>query len=152
LAGLIVTLIAESKDIDQIRIQRGGELHIKSVGIHERSAGMFKGTAGPAVLLCLSREALRIVSRGDLVIGVQLVIDLAEISILIEGAVVVADAWLQVIDRRDLICCGRRRQSDQHRISRGVALAVVIEKEEEMVLDDGTAHAAAKLIEMVSRL
>src|SRR5262249_37941826 len=113
---------------------------------------MFKGTAGAAVLLCLSGEALRIVSRGDLIIGVKLVIDLAEINILIEGAVVIADAWLQVIYGRYLIGSGRRGQSDQHGISGRIPLAVVVEKEEKMVLDDRTAHAAAKLIEVVSGL
>src|SRR5262245_9455434 len=67
----VVPLVAETGDVQQVRCERGGFLEADGVGIHVGSPGMLEGARGPAVLLRLSVEALRVVAAGELVAAID---------------------------------------------------------------------------------
>src|SRR5581483_730549 len=83
---------------------------------------------------------------------VEDLIDLAQINVLVEGAVVRIGPRGQIIHGSRLKSIDRRGQSDENRISRVVPLSVVVEEEEGAVFDDGTTQVSAKLVEVVPRL
>src|SRR5437016_848462 len=83
---------------------------------------------------------------------VDIPVALAQIYILVEGAIVGIDARGQIVHGSRLCRTDRRRQCDQNGISGYVPLPVVIEEEEDFVLDDRAPDIAAELVEVVAGL
>src|SRR5262245_58781996 len=107
---------------------------------------MFEGATGAAVLLPLACESLGVVASRELVLRAELVVDLCQVYVLVEGAIVVVAAGLQIVHGRGLIGVRGRRQGEQDRIAGGIPLAVIIKEEEKTVLDNWSANTAAELI------
>ena len=130
LPRLTVPLIAELRDVDDGGAQRGRELRVEAVAVHQRSAGVFEGASGTTVLESLPGEALRIVSGGELIAIADIPIALAQIHVLIESAVVIVNAGREIVHRCGLSGTDRRGQRYQNGIAGDVALSVVIKEEE----------------------
>src|SRR3954468_9382096 len=113
---------------------------------------MLGGAGGTAVLKALSGETLRVVAGGELIAIAEVPVPFAEVHILVEGSVVVVDAWREVIHRRDRSSTDWSWQRDQDGVAGDRALAVIIEEEEQLVLLYRTADVAAELVEVITRL
>src|SRR5438874_4973235 len=152
LTGLAVALIAELRHVYQNGTQRRSELGVEAVTVDQRCAGMLEGARGAAVLQALSGEALGVVAGRELVAVADVPVALAQINVLVKRAVVIVDSRIEVIHRSNLIGSDRRRQRYQNGISGQIALSVIIEEEEQLVLFHRPADVSTELVEVISRL
>ena len=113
---------------------------------------MFESACSATVFESLPSEALGVVARRELIAVADVPIALSQVNILVEGAVVVIDSRIQVVDRRNLTRSDWRGQRYQNGIAGDVALTVVVEEEEEFILLHGPTKVAAKLIEVIAGL
>src|SRR5215471_1495259 len=152
LTRLAVPLITELSYVHQRWTESGGELSVKAIAVHKRGTGVLEGTRRAAVLEALAGEALRVVAGRELIAVTDVPVALAEVNILVEGAVVVIDARRQVVHRSRLERIRRSRQRYQNGITGQVALSIVIEEEEQLVFLYRSTNVAAELVEVISRL
>ena len=113
---------------------------------------MLESARSATVFESLSSEALGVVARRELIAVADVPIALSQVNILVEGAVVIIDSRIQIVDRRNLIRSDWRGQRYQNGIAGNVALTVVVEEEEEFILLHGSTKVAAKLIEVIAGL
>src|SRR5712691_3201250 len=113
-----------------------------------------------AALQAVAGEGLVVPTAAEDVPGRHVPVNLGEVDVLVEGLVPRGGQRGQVIDGGSLQGGGCRssRQGEASgqvkgdQVLLGVALAVVVEEEEELVLDDGAAHVTAELMIVISAL
>jgi hypothetical protein len=114
---------------------------------------VLEGVLVSAVLEALTGEVLPVVSQRQMVPRRDLVVGLQEEDVLILLAVPVERELLEARDAGRRVRIARCTAGDvQDDGVRGrVALAVVVRKEEEAILDDRSTEARSELIEVISR-
>ncbi len=113
---------------------------------------MLGGAGGAAVLEIGTLEALAVVADAHVVVVIDAPVDFPEIDVLVEAGDVGLAASEQVLSGRGLGRGDRRGKAEADRDADVVALAVIVEEEEQLVLEDGAADVSAELVVVISGL
>ncbi len=155
LSRLLVLLPAQPHHVDLRWIHRSGQREGQAIRIHQRRARMLLRHLIPAALAVPAGKAPAIPARVQRIRGINHPVAFQQNHIVIRGPQVVRLPRLQIgqclrFKRRR----GHksRRQLDKRCLRELIALPIVIEEEEQLVLHYRPAYVPAKLVEVIRRL
>src|SRR5712692_2807317 len=159
-AGFVAAYVSKQERVGKRGREGRRERKDKRVSGRERRAGVFERVLLSRILKISAREPLSVPAAGKEVRGCDVQVDPREHDILLKGAQPGRGALLQIVDGPLLICsyCRVGREGEpsgkieQNEILRFASLAVIVQKEEKLILYQGTAERSSELVKVIRGL